>query len=514
MFCCNGHKGAKFPLTPRTYYVPMKNDSALVSPFVTAAELESEDHLHLTKEEHSSREWIELVTEFSASHGLRSPPSAQASFGFTEDGDTGGEEPGDGSDDVFLDASADILSSTSKGAGAFKMLASSRLDAIKSFLPVANLFGPVKQEISDVSIEASPSFPKLVSSVDSLLHLVPDGFAEIEDKMKAAVKLLEDEMGRMSRLQVAFRDQVVGSVDASAFVEEFGSVCAGVMRAEGAATNAKMSGATALIVAEDATARAVSAKADVKTVSEALQAHSAKTAKVLKAFVDRFNDEIAALAQRAAPAASAAHRASPSQEDSPNSLHLAGYHDRATKRFTTGRNVREYERLTRNGFVKVVDFVSEDEARDWLRQKNGAPTAPTPSSPNPRDELACDSSEGGIAAQISDLTSLLHTLESKLDSLEKASAPTLGVSLDKFSFDTIDELVALIRKENIPTTAFGVAVDPVSFFCHHKSGRVEDVKHSNEMKAMKLAGISNISASLDPSVTSILPTFSTPAPAP
>jgi hypothetical protein len=375
----------------------MKNDSALVSPFVTAAELESEDHLHLAKEEHSSREWIELVTEFSASHGLRSPPSAQASFGFTEDGDTGGEEPGDGSDDVFLDASADILSSTFKGAGAFKMLTSSRLDAIKSFLPVANLFGPVKQEIADdATVEASPSFPKLVSSVDLLLHLVPDGFAEIEDKMKAAVKLLEDEMGRMSRLQVAFRDQVVGSVDASAFVEEFGSVCAGVMRAEGAATNAKMSGATALTVAEAATARTVSAEADAKTVSEALQAHSAKTAKVLKAFVDRFNDEIAALAQRAAPATSAAHRASSSQEDSPNSLHLAGYHDRATKRFTTGRNVREYERLTRNGFVKVVDFVSEDEARDWLRQKNGAPTALTPSSPNPRDELACDSSEGEL----------------------------------------------------------------------------------------------------------------------
>jgi hypothetical protein len=204
--------------------------------------------------------------------------------------------------------------------------------------------------------------------------------------------------------------------------------------------------------------------------------------------------EIAALAQRAAPAASTAPHASPSQVDSPNSLHLAGYHDRATKRFTTGRNVREYERLTQNGFVKVVDFDSEDEARAWLRQKNGAPTALTPSSPNPRDELASDSSEGGISAQILDLTTLLHTLESKLDDLEKASTPTMGVSLDKFSFDTIDELVAPIRKENTPTTAFGVAVDPVSFFCHHKSGRVEDVKHSNEMKAMKLAGISNIIA--------------------
>jgi hypothetical protein len=102
MFCCNGHKGAKFPLTPRTYYVPMKNDSALVSPFVTAAELESEDSLHLAAEEHSSREWIDLITEFTTSHGYCSLPAGQATFGFTEDQETGGEETGDGSDDVFL----------------------------------------------------------------------------------------------------------------------------------------------------------------------------------------------------------------------------------------------------------------------------------------------------------------------------------------------------------------------------------------------------------------------------
>jgi hypothetical protein len=58
------------------------------------------------------------------------------------------------------------------------------------------------------------------------------------------------------------------------------------MRADGAATNAKMSGATALTVAESANARVISAEADVEAVSEALKAHSTKTAKVLKAFVD------------------------------------------------------------------------------------------------------------------------------------------------------------------------------------------------------------------------------------
>jgi hypothetical protein len=91
------------------------------------------------------------------------------------------------------------------------------------------------------------------------------------------------------------------------------------------------------------------------------------------------------------------------------------------------------------------------------------------------------------------LNKLVSALRSDVDEVKKVTV-TKGVSLDRFSFDSLDELMALIRAENIPPTAFGVAVDPVSFFCHHKSGRVEDAKTTNEMKAMKLAGITNITA--------------------
>jgi hypothetical protein len=84
-------------------------------------------------------------------------------------------------------------------------------------------------------------------------------------------------------------------------------------------------------------------------------------------------------------------------------------------------------------------------------------------------------------------------METEITDLKKATV-TKGVSVDKFSFDSIEDLIALIRSENISSTAFGVAVDPVSFFCHHKSGRIDEVKSTNEMKSMRLAGITNVTA--------------------
>jgi hypothetical protein len=352
---------------------------------------------------------------------------------------------------IFI-VTADLVASGLRGAGALKMLTSTHLDSIKSFLPVINLFGTVKEEvIEDSAAESAASFPKLVSSVDSLLHLIPDGFAELDDKMKAAVQLIEEELTRLTRSHTILQEQVVGSVDAIAFVEEFGSVCAGVMKAEQAAFDSKATGTAATSAAESASARAVSAEAEAMSVGDSLKTHSSKTAKTITALFDRFNGELAAVVQRIGSGSGSVPLPSQGIDTTHPTRciwHLAGYHDRVTNRFTTGRSVREYERLTRNGFMKVLDFDTEDEARTWLRQKNGAPTALTPSSPNPRDELASDHSEGVIAAQIAVLSDLVRSMETEITDLKRATV-TKGVSIDKFSFDSIEDLVALIRSENI-----------------------------------------------------------------
>jgi hypothetical protein len=51
----------------------------------------------------------------------------------------------------------------------------------------------------------------MVTSLDSLLQLIPDGFTKMEDRLKQAVKLLEDEMARMVQEHSTLRDQVFGS---------------------------------------------------------------------------------------------------------------------------------------------------------------------------------------------------------------------------------------------------------------------------------------------------------------
>jgi hypothetical protein len=486
MFCSQAHKGDKFPLIPKAYYIPMKADSALVSPFVTAAELEREGALDLADERHTSKEWIEIITAFTAERGIRVPGAEVSPYMFPDELDNG---PQDDAGDDFHDASADFVASAFRGAGALTMLSTSRFETLKALLPAVNLFGSsVKEEATteeDLLEEGAP-VPRMAASLDSLVQLIPDGFTEMEDRLKQAVKLLEDEMSRMAAEHTTLRDQVFGSVDFSAFVEEFESLASGVLKGEQGVT-AAMSAANAAL------SSATSAEAEVVTTANSLKSQTVKTARLVQMFVDRFNGEIKTLAQRinGAPAAITSVPAQGLESDS--ALHFAGYHDKNTNRFTTGRCLREYDRLTRNGFIKVVDFQSDAEAAAWLRQKNGASPALTSSPPNPRDELAFASVEGAIAAQISVLTSKIELLESELDSVKKVTV-TKGVSIDKYSFDSLDDLMALIRKENIPTTAFGVAVDPVSFFSHHKSGKLDEARNSNEMKSMKLAGITNVTA--------------------
>jgi hypothetical protein len=487
MFCSQAHMGEKFLLTPRAYYIPMKSSSALVSPFVAAAELERAGSLALAAERHSSQEWIEIITAFNSARGIRAPPYV---FPDPEDADPQDDGVDDGD---FHDASSGLITSVVRGACALRMLSTSRFETLKSLLPVVDLFGSsVKEEASDEEAvqEEGAIVPRASTSLDTLVKLIPDGFTELEDRLRQAVKLLEDEMARMSVDHTTLWDQVFGSVDFSAFIEEFESLANGVLKSEQGVT-------AAVSAAGAASARASSAESEALAASNAVTTQTAKTARLIQVFVERFNGEIGTLAQRIGSStgvSSASPQPAPVQtQESPSTLHFAGYHDKKENRFTTGRCLREYERLTRNGFIKVADFQSDAEAAVRLQHKNGASPALTPSPPNPRDELASASLEGGIAAQISVLMDKINALESELDSVKKVTV-TKGISVDKYSFDSLEDLMALIRAENISTTAFGVAVDPVSFFCHHKSGKLDEARKSNEMKAMKLAGITNITA--------------------
>jgi hypothetical protein len=70
MFCCDAHRGVRFPVDWTAYYVPMK-ELALVAPFITSEELEWFSSLHLLQEKHSSKDWISILDKLHFIHKSR-----------------------------------------------------------------------------------------------------------------------------------------------------------------------------------------------------------------------------------------------------------------------------------------------------------------------------------------------------------------------------------------------------------------------------------------------------------
>jgi hypothetical protein len=139
-------------------------------------------------------------------------------------------------------------------------------------------------------------------------------------------------------------------------LEEFESLASGVLNGDPAVSSANA-----------ASALAISAESEARSASDAVKAQVTKAAKLVQVFVDKFNAELSLLAQRIVTAPGVSSTAPSGSQESPSTLHLAGYHDRKTNRYTTGQSLREYDCLTRNGFVKLADFQTDSEASDWLR---------------------------------------------------------------------------------------------------------------------------------------------------
>ena len=65
-FCGDKHKGEKYPLRPNTYFIGMQKKSALCQPCISVEELTSCNALDLTTAEHSSKQWMQILTKLRA----------------------------------------------------------------------------------------------------------------------------------------------------------------------------------------------------------------------------------------------------------------------------------------------------------------------------------------------------------------------------------------------------------------------------------------------------------------
>lgn len=95
------------------------------------------------EELHSSKDWIENITDFNAERGIRVSPYV---FPDLEDADPQ-DDVADESD--FHDASSGLITSVVRGAGALRMLSTSRFETLKALLSPVDLFGSsIKEEAS------------------------------------------------------------------------------------------------------------------------------------------------------------------------------------------------------------------------------------------------------------------------------------------------------------------------------------------------------------------------------
>jgi TolA-binding protein len=500
MFCCNGHRGAKFPVDWTAYYVPMK-DSALAAPYITSAEVEEYSSHHLIKEEHSSKEWIRILNRFHDEHQtrvqevlgikLKGSPSGEA-FNF----DTENVEKEDEASDVFgtpnpelskpvSEPRPDEALSIARGAGAFRMLSALGLEALKTLS--SNLFGSIDEDALMVQEGESLSEEQLralKTSVDTLREAASAGFKESESRLQEAVRLLEEDGDRRTKAFISILHDLFGTRNRDAFLAESQSFAHGIVEADATANAASFDASQACDDVAKLQAKIKEMETSVSGVFNHIAQGAKKTGDVIKAFANRFNAELSVLSARvtslnvAAPGPSDPLDAMLSTTGVPppqGQLYLAGYHHYKMNRYAVGRTVAEESQFNTHGWNCVCVFESDDEMKEWIRLRN--PLAPPSSADH--------------SAEIAALSVRINELQEQLAEVKKSVASEKGVSAGGESFDSPEEIAELIHREGVdPKRLIGAAVDFVSFFAHERDGRIDEL--TLEMKQMKMVGIENI----------------------
>lgn len=519
MFCCDSHRGAKFPIEVSARYIPMK-DSALVAPYITTDELEQHSRLMLLEEKHSSKAWIKILDEFHELHGTRSQAWENSKLSETIEETTHYNFDDDEADVSSVARSpsgipSEVVSSSVKpvemksimrGAGAFRMLSGSGLEAIKAILPVSNLFVKIDEDDDSDAPALKSSTPTVADSVETLLRVVPEGLKELETKLKESVRLLEEDGDRRSKAYLELLTDLFGGRDRQSFLAEFHSFARGITRADTNAESALLASEEAQNLSNELSEKCTALEKRAITLSELVHAGASKTESVVAALVTRFNNEISILSGRLSRAETDGRAPSstppvpPSLQntslpyldpnDSSNAPFLAGYHHCKSNEFAVGTNVRERTRFNYNGWNVVALFDSEEEMKEWLRSKN-----PWELSVPLAAQAPAQAPVQAPDAEIQALNARIDALTQQLQDIERLASKGKGVDAGGESFDSEDEIVALMVAEGLdPKKLLGGAVDFVSLFAHEKDGRIDDNKLSLEMKQMKMAGIDNAAA--------------------
>lgn len=519
-FCeITAHKTEKYRIKAGNYYIRMKDESALCEPFVTKEELTRFDSLHLARAQHDSREWIAIIQDFHDTHGSRGDrffdPLSSPEMATPRLGSAGGigsafgkpigsgvgsgipldvDSGGLGVDEAVSNLAEDIFTpirafrASSARVTISNLLTGSGLDALKYLLPLGagreDSAIPEGDESSLPEEARSESFKAVVASVESLLDTVPKGLNELDEKFSGSVRLIEDELNKIRGVHSTMQQDLFGVTSPSEFLGRYQSFAKALETLSAEIQGVSQRAAEEREEAETFDARVVAVEADVAALGKTLGEVSGKMTVAVKGVYQKATAHVTVLAERVGRLellGSGVHGASPASDAT---LYFAAYTREDPRRVTGGRTVADYNRLVNEGWTLTHCFDSDGDMRDWIvSQQAVSVLTPTVGSSS---GLANTTSQERV-----DLLQQLLDLRQEVAEL-KRNTQSAGVRVGNVSFDSIDEIVALIQEEGINCGMLAFTTDAHSYFSHHMSGSINDAKQTAEVKLMRANGINDI----------------------
>jgi hypothetical protein len=505
MFCSPAHQPEKCALTAKTYYVPMTADSACAQYFITTDQLirwEAED---LADQVHSSKDWIQIIEDLRAKHNWT--PGAVSTPMKTPAPDASTPKPSPAFS--FYDAEEEVDAAQPSAiksiykSSALRMLSTTGLETIKSILPLASLFSKEgeDEDTKPAAVSVQAQLTTVTSSVETILKIMPDGFQELDDRFKEAIRLVEEEMATMSAAHKSLFSSLFDGSDPATFLQSFKSVASFITSCDSRLTVASEDLAELRENTDSNASALASIGSEIGDVRTKVEATESKTVELVQAVIKRFSREVSALASKMSGGKlDGVHVGESNPQPDLQALHFAAYHHRGTNRYTVGRNLREYERLTKNGWNPEHTFKTESEAWDWLNAKKSGSLSVSlaPSQPSVTgsvDAVAFAELKAAFDHSVQtnvDLQAKLEAVDEALRELKCSIAGSSGVKVDEWEFQSEDEIVELLLAEGVnPDEILGIAVDASSFYAHTKSGYLDTASASTEVRTMRSAGITN-----------------------
>eukprot|EP00804_Cyclotella_cryptica_P022762 CCRYP_004989-RA/>CCRYP_004989-RA protein AED:0.81 eAED:0.69 QI:0/0/0/0.5/1/1/2/0/695 len=443
------HEGAKAELTLESYYIRMSRDSALCHPFVTMADLSEHNRIDLTRELHSSRGWVEILHSFLVDNGLvvltllaaTSNASAMQVDHFESlQDDMFFAEAEDEHDQISELNSSNEPSET-------EQLRSLRLEQLKLSRAAWNAFKPtiVSFALPDLH-ELEPWYKPMSALQGTALSLV--------DSVNDVIGLLP---------------QTLQSLDVKM---ECTFVSKNEWNSEAERVETQVSALESLLFG---TAMESSRSAFALRFGSVLQS------------ITHLKDNIAAMKLDVS-----------ARQANVQSIDIdARLHGLAHKAAAMVRAASDHAYAHR---IELEDRLSDLESRMVSSRSNES------SSSDPLggvfdsalSSTRAQSRQSPVAATNSSLDA--NASLGQVDD-ETISLDWLGIKVDSFAFEDINEILKLIVGEDIDPDQFAGTVDAISIWVHFLSGNDATEKSTNELKATKASGIT------DPTCCSLIASF-------